>query len=362
MTEASVQRGLIPATPLQIASAPRYISKFIQQQVPESFLAYPNQVSYWGNDQYGNCVAAEEAFAKITAHPYIYIDDSTITDWCTVHNFLNGAQCVKVMDKMKSHGIELTNGYVYDGDHSRVSASHQYLQFASISDSASLREAIFSSGPVKVEVNANMFLVDNKTGFVTPGKSGWALYGYPKLTSANHAVGICGYGTLNELVKLFQDKGCTVDIPGGMPETKCYAMFTWKSIGIVDEQSLLNMFYAAWVRSPVTSTSFFRKTRAFQLRNEGGFVCDIHALYRNPNQPEWSEAENRQDFPVGQSRTMSLDSIAGLSEGDYVKMKVWVAAGTDNIVETIFLYAKDAETVRFKISGGIHHNAVQEVT
>ena len=29
-------------------------------------------------------------------------------------------------------------------------------------------------------------------------------------------------------------------------------MFTWNSIGIVDEQSLQNMTFEAWVRTPVT--------------------------------------------------------------------------------------------------------------
>jgi hypothetical protein len=37
-----------------------------------------------------------------------------------------------------------------------------------------------------------------------------------------------------------------------MPTGLCYAMFTWNSIGIIDEQSMLNMTYEAWIRNPVT--------------------------------------------------------------------------------------------------------------
>ena len=29
-------------------------------------------------------------------------------------------------------------------------------------------------------------------------------------------------------------------------------MFTWNSIGIIDQQSMLNMTYEAWIRNPVT--------------------------------------------------------------------------------------------------------------
>ena len=32
-------------------------------------------------------------------------------------------------------------------------------------------------------------------------------------------------------------------------------MFTWNSIGIIDEQSMLNMTYEAWIRNPVTVIS-----------------------------------------------------------------------------------------------------------
>jgi hypothetical protein len=37
-----------------------------------------------------------------------------------------------------------------------------------------------------------------------------------------------------------------------MPTGICYAMFTWNSIGIIDQQSMLNMTHEAWIRNPVT--------------------------------------------------------------------------------------------------------------
>jgi len=65
-------------------------------------------------------------------------------------------------------------------------------------------------------------------------------------------VSLCGYGTLAALVDLFKQHNVTINAPQGMPTDLCYAMFTWNSIGIVDQQSMLNMTYEAWIRNPVT--------------------------------------------------------------------------------------------------------------
>jgi len=92
----------------------------------------------------------------------------------------------------------------------------------------------------------------NADGKVTPGTSGWAMYNYPKNQPEDHCTSLCGYGTLAELVALFQQHKVTVHPPKGMPTGLCYAMFTWNSIGIIDQQSMLNMTYEAWIRSPAT--------------------------------------------------------------------------------------------------------------
>ena len=118
-------------------------------------------------------------------------------------------------------------------------------------DPTILLSAIFSQGPVKIGVGADDFQ-SNANGRVTPGTSGWAMYNYPKTEPEDHCVSLCGYGTLAELVGLFNGQKVTVNVPNGMPKGLCYAMFTWNSIGIIDHQSMLNMTYEAWIRTPVT--------------------------------------------------------------------------------------------------------------
>jgi hypothetical protein len=89
---------------------------------------------------------------------------------------------------------------------------------------------------------------------VTPGTSGWSMYNYPHTSAPqeDHCVSLCGYGSLAALVRLFREHKVTVKVPTGMPKRLCYAVFTWNSIGIIDQQSMLNMTYEAWIRSPVT--------------------------------------------------------------------------------------------------------------
>ena len=73
-----------------------------------------------------------------------------------------------------------------------------------------------------------------------------------RTSKEDHCVSLCGYGTLSELVALFKQHNITVHAPPGKPTGLCYAMFTWNSIGIIDQQSMLNMTHEAWIRNPVT--------------------------------------------------------------------------------------------------------------
>jgi hypothetical protein len=57
---------------------------------------------------------------------------------------------------------------------------------------------------------------------------------------------------LAQLVALFHQHNITVHPQAGMPAGLCFAMFTWNSIGIIDQQSMLHMTHEAWIRNPVT--------------------------------------------------------------------------------------------------------------
>lgn len=235
-------RGAIPSPRSVLAAATPHVPD-PEISVPPSCLMWPDEgkMSSWNNYVYGDCVTAEEAFAKATAFPRTFIPLATVVDWASTHGYLNGAYLTAVMTTMQ------TDGFAYDGK------TYDDGPFNSVdwTDAAILQSAIFSHGPVKIGVGAEDFQT-NANGKVTPGTSGWAMYDYPKNLGEDHCTSLCGYGTLAELVAHFATKGVTVHGPAGMPTGLCYAMFTWNSIGIIDEQSLMNMTYEAWIRNPVT--------------------------------------------------------------------------------------------------------------
>jgi hypothetical protein len=203
-------------------------------------------MSSWNNYVYGDCVSAEEAFAKAAAAPQTFIPEDKVVDWAEQHGYINGATLTAVMTTMQTQGFPLNNKTYNDGPFNSVNWV----------DAAILASAIFSHGPVKIGVAADYFQspAPSQQGVVTPGSSGWTMYNYPITHSVqeDHCVSLCGYGSLDNLVTEFQSHNVTVKPPSGMPKDLCYAMFTWNSIGIVDQQSMLNMTHEAWIRNPVT--------------------------------------------------------------------------------------------------------------
>src|SRR5208283_1379770 len=233
-------RGAIPSPRYELAAAMPHVPD-PKISVPSSFLMWPVEMSSWDNYVYGDCVTAEEAFAKATAAPQTFIPLATAVAWAKTHGYLNGATLTSVMKTMETQGFPLNKKTYDDGRYNSVNWTN----------TAVLESAIYSHGPVKIGVGAEDFQT-NSHGAVTPGTSGWAMYDYPKNQTEDHCVSLCVYGTLAALEGLFQRHKVTVHPPKGMPTGLCYALFTWNSIGIIDEQSMLNMNYDAWIRNPVT--------------------------------------------------------------------------------------------------------------
>jgi len=233
-------RGAIPSPRHELCAAMPFVAD-PKVELPPSFLMWPNQMSSWNNYVYGDCVSAEEAFAKVCAAPHAFIPEPTVVAWATEYGYLNGATLTSVLTTMRTEGFPLHNETYDDGPYLAVNWTNAAL----------LNGAIFSHGPVKIGVGAEDFQT-NAAGNVTPGTSGWTMHTYPKGQPEDHCVSLCGYGTLEQLIALFARHKVAVHPVAGMPTGLCYAMFTWNSIGIVDQQSLLNMTYEAWIRNPVT--------------------------------------------------------------------------------------------------------------
>lgn len=99
-------RGAIPSPRHELAAAMPHIPD-PRISVPPSFLMWPTQMSSWNNYVYGDCVSAEEAFAKATAAPQTFIPENVVVDWASYHGYLNGASLTAVMTTMQTQGFPL---------------------------------------------------------------------------------------------------------------------------------------------------------------------------------------------------------------------------------------------------------------
>ena len=236
MPDQSPKRGAIPSPRSALAAATPYSPPV---GAPATFIIIPQKISFWGNYDNGDCVTAEEAFAKACNNPEIFIPDNEVIAWATRHGVLNGARLTDVMTWMQNDGF--TDGGIADDDGPYYSIDW--------TNAGALQSAI-SQGPVKLGVAGDQL---DSTWWAAGssaagGRSGWFATGYHDDPNEDHCVTLCGYGSTSWLA---QQLG--VRVPAGIDGTKPgYAMFTWDSIGIIDVPSMIAITQEAWLRQPTT--------------------------------------------------------------------------------------------------------------
>jgi len=231
MPVPSPKRGAIPSPRSALAAATPHTPLV---GAPLTFLTVPPKISMWGNDVHGDCVTAEEAFAKACHNPEIFIDDQEVMRWAKHHHVLEGAVISNVLEWMQEGGLKAGSKTYDDGPHFSVNWTHP----------ATLRSAI-SHGPVKIGVAADQL---ETAWHTTNGETGWFATKFHPDANEDHCVSLCGYGTIHWLADRLKAK-----VPHGVDGNKPgYALFTWNSIGIIDEPSLVAITHEAWLRQPTT--------------------------------------------------------------------------------------------------------------
>lgn len=218
---------LLAARPHNIIKAP-----------PPQFAGLATQLSFWLNDQIGDCVSAEEAEAKgswsagYCGLPDLFIPDDVLSQWVNQHGFANGADLSDVMDAMIKDGITVSGTKYTDGSYSGVDYSNWDVLTSAI-----------ATGPVKIAIDANALPSGAGNG------SGWYSFGKGNFPNTDHCVGLRGYGTAGYC---FQAIGAPV--PAGVDPNKpnCLILYTWKSYGVVDMDWVQGTCTEAWVRNPTT--------------------------------------------------------------------------------------------------------------
>lgn len=219
-------RGAIPTPRHRLAAATPFR---IVGPTPDRHLIVPQKLSVWLNDTYGDCVTAEEAFAKACSG--IFVSDSEVKRWASQHGVLNGAMLDEVLDWMAASGFSQDGNTYNDGG--KVSVDY--------TNPDAMANALFQ-GPVKLGVAAGQLNIGNHNG--------WFLNGLRRDGNEDHSTAACGYGPVGWLL---QQLGGT--LPSGYDGNKPgYAFFTWGTIGVMDAQSLVNITGEAWLRVPTTQT------------------------------------------------------------------------------------------------------------
>ncbi len=174
--EIFVPSGEFPTPNQELAAAQPYRAS---GAAPESFIAWPIGIGFWGNEKVSNSSWAEEAFAKACAEPKVFIPTDVVlftSRKCGSSNFAAF---------MQTHGFQMDRKAYLDGPFNSVDWTN----------AAALNGAIANVGPVKIGV-ASANLASGPQGQVTPGTSGWAIYGLPNGQPENHCASLCGYGPL----------------------------------------------------------------------------------------------------------------------------------------------------------------------
>ncbi len=190
----------------------------------------------WANDRYGDCVTAEEAFAKAAwsvqcGLPELFVPSQEVVRWASKYGFLNGADLSEVMDQMIKDGFNVGGVNYKDGHYSGVDYSNESI----------LQSGIYT-GTVNIAIDANA-LPDG-----AGNANGWFSTDGGRYPNTDHCVALTGYGTA---AFLYKSLGMAVP-PGLPPTTMGYLLFTWSTIGFVTHPWLMGTCVEAWVRNPTT--------------------------------------------------------------------------------------------------------------
>jgi hypothetical protein len=228
----SVKRGAIRSTPAQIAAAPRFSPP--PNGVPSTYIIRPPQLSIWGNDVHGDCVTAEEAFAKACHAPELFVSQEEVISWAQQNGVLESASFVQVMDLMQNSGLVVGADLYCDGPYS----------FVDFIESDHLRSAIVR-GPIKLAVASAQLLAEYWKQYSNPG---WINLGFQHDGEIDHCISLCGFGTIGWLAGMLN---FTLN-PAVDKQLPAYAFFSWGRIGIMDQFTINAIAYEAWLRQPTT--------------------------------------------------------------------------------------------------------------
>lgn len=222
--------GMIPTPRYRLLAAAPFRAPIT---IPAQIANVPSKLDVWGNSTYGDCVTAEEAFAKACYLPAeIFIDAATVVDWARKNGFLNGAMLPDVMNAMAVHGFVVGSQEYRDGPYAGVNYA----------DIPTLQAAITPGNPVKIGIASSC--LPSGAG----NQSGWYDLSKGRGGSADHCVSLSSYGQAGFLFDALK-----VSLPSGVSaSTDGFLLYTWATQGFVTHDWIMGACSEAWARKPST--------------------------------------------------------------------------------------------------------------
>jgi hypothetical protein len=228
-------RGAKRTTNAKMMAVPQFRPAFA---APDKFAAVPPKTSYWGNNQYGDCVSAQTAASLaawstrcLGADKEVCATDAEVIAFARKHGWLNGATLTEVMDVMQKTGMSVGGATYREGSYYSV----DYTKTADLS-------AALYVGPVNIAIDANA--LPSGAG----NKSGWYGLGKGDYPNTDHCVPLFGYGSA-----AFCYQAMGQPLPAAVPADRFgYILYTWNTVGFVDQDWIDGTCAEAYVRNPTT--------------------------------------------------------------------------------------------------------------
>lgn len=224
--------GLIPTPPEVQAKVARFCAP--ERAAIPTAVAFNPKLQMWGNDQYGDCVSAQEAFAKACCG--IQISDSDLISWAGRHGLLNGAMLPDVMDLLVRDPFALGGHRYGDGPYESVDYNDESAVCAALAT---------YKAPLNIAIDHSALPsgAGNRMGWYRLDVTG-------SYRNYDHCVGISGYGPAKFMFPLYG-----AQVPAGLdPDKIVFGLFTWKTIGLIDISWLQAACSEMYVRKPTTMT------------------------------------------------------------------------------------------------------------
>ena len=245
--------------------------------IPATYFAFCAVLSYWLNQQDGDCVTAEQCYnidlaSTIASGQGYVVSDNDVLSFARQYGLLNGADLAQVDSIMQTNGLPTSDGKLFKvGATAAVDwTNYEEVCAATIEAKGSLQMAIAAgqlesaADDSKVFNYAFNFRADGNADHCTGLGAGYGIAQkcldalnafYASLLAKNGKIITCRLETGSSGDKVWRAQTLTSfspqSLPSGVdPNTPSFVMFSWNRLWIISAQSVTAITDEMYIRQP----------------------------------------------------------------------------------------------------------------